>query len=360
MKKKTLTALLCTAVLATTTLAACSDTNTQLQLTPNWQANISATAELAGTPDTLVNETLTYEITYTSANGLNSDEYEIAYCTSANGEATPGVYTTHVVGDVNAGSYTLTSFCQIPVVYTYNGEKQSHMEQMTSTVVFKKSYSKFQPVSSKKAVKSYSPSLATPSKLSDCYIIYDYEIEITYNEQGTASESVVFTDHQGTYLADGNNETAKPTVKNDFSFTIDKSQYTYLDNEQIYFALRGLSGTAMQSTSYFNSYNHATHSVRNMTVAAKEKGTTSDFKDTKINGTEIKNLSADNAEGKLDYYAVTLSVNEYNSGPSQELWYAATTNASNNAYRNALLKIKETLMYGMGTLNYTLKTAQFN
>lgn len=357
MKKKALTSLLCAAVVATTALAACSTTSAQLQITPNWQAYTSADAELASGFE----ETLTYEIAYTSANGLNSDDYEIEYCVSPSGETQLGTYYVHVVGDVNTGKYTLTSVCEIPVLYTFDGQTQHHVDRMTNQVVFHKAFgTKLQPISSIKTVQSYSPTLATPSKLSECYIIYDYQVEITYDAQCNGTQSYVFTDNQGTYLSDGTNETPKPVTKDDFSFTIDKSQYTYLDNEQLFFAFRGLDETTMRSTSYVNSYNHATHSVRNLMLMAKEQGTTSDFKDTTINGTKVKDLSASNAEGKIDYLAVTLSVNEYNAGPSQELWYAKTTNPSNNVYRNVMLKLKETMMYGMGSLTYTLKDAQFN
>ena len=352
MKKKALSALIVAAVATTTLLTACTTPSKQLQFSPNWQSDTFTGNELIGTVD----ESFVYDISFTSGDGMQGEKYDVEYCVDENGNPQKGVYTYSVYGDAGTQKYVLEASCQIPVLYTYNGETKPHLETMTSRVEFLKTDTRLQPISSYKKVDSYSPVLSEPTKVSECYIVYNYEIEIQYNANCSGSESITFTDHQGTYLADGTNDVAKETIKTDLSFDIDKSEYTYLDNEQIFFALRGLSNSAMQSTAYFNSYNYATRSVRNLIISPLENGTTADFKESLVNGVALKDKTT---EGKIDYNAITLAINEQNRGQSLELWYAKTTDVSNNAYRNMLLKMKEPLMYNLGTLSYTLNSATF-
>ena len=46
------------------------------------------------------------------------------------------------------------------------------------------------------------------------------------------------------------------------------------------------------------------------------------------------------------------------SGTTQTAWFAAITDADKNIGRTTMLKLSVPLSYGLGTLNYTLKTVQ--
>ena len=81
-------------------------------------------------------------------------------------------------------------------------------------------------------------------------------------------------------------------------------------------------------------------------------------KDVLINGSALKDMTL-GGEGKIDYNAITLAINETSRGQAQTIWYAKTTDVNNNVYRNMMLKMKEPLMYNLGTLTYTLNSANF-
>ncbi len=341
MKKKALTATLCLAVAATTVFASCSAGNTQLQFASNWFSDTSASAEMSD----LDSETLEYGITFSAGNGMNEGKYDIKYCVDESGAAKAGSYTTVLTHQKTAEppAYTLTATCEIPVLYTYKGESKHFVNKMESTVVFMKANSKLQPLSSKKKVTSYSPSIGSVDSIDDCYTLYDYSAEIVYNEDGGSAKSITVTDNQGNFW--------KKDAPD--SFSIDRSKYTYLDNEQLFFALRGLSNSAMKTTSYVNSYNLSLRRVCNLVLSAKEQGNTTDFKDTLIGGTPV------GADTPIPYNAVTLALNEKNQGPAMEIWYAQKVDVAANTYRNVMLKLKENLAYNMGSLVYTLKSASF-
>lgn len=353
MKRKALTAIASTA-LAATLLASCTTTSMQLQLSPNWYANTATSNELS----VPLNETLVYTVTFDKEDTwLRSEYYDVTYCTDGNGGVENGTYTTTLTGSISEGNYTFTSVLSIPVTYTYGNQSVRFIERTESEVVFLRSATKFQPVSSKKTILCHSPSTKTPAALSDCYITFDYTVEIVYDENCNTSTSVTLTDKQGTFAAPSlYSSTVRPEnsiVKNDYSFTIDKSKYTYLDNEQILCALRGLSNNALQSTSYFNTYNFSTNAVQTLSLTAKTQENTTDFKNTQINGTAIGEQTA------IAYNAVTLAISSSNSGGEQELWFAATVDDSANTYRNVLLKLKDALPYNIGSLTYTLTKATF-
>ena len=62
----------------------------------------------------------------------------------------------------------------------------------------------------------------------------------------------------------------------------------------------------------------------------------------------------------IQFYPVSIALDEKNSGQTQTAWVAKTTNPSNNRYRNVVLRLEAPLSYGMGSLIYTLKSANFS
>ncbi len=342
MKKRVIAAILTAGLSATLLLTSCTQGNQQLQFNPNWHQDTSSSNELYDGID----ETLTYDISFSASEGLNSGKYDVNYCVDASGAPLPGSYVLKTTGN-DATGYELRATATIPVLYTYDEATVWHEEKMESVVRFGKTGTKLNPSYSFSSINSYAPSWNTPTKLEECFVEYDYTLEITYaNESAGIEQTVSVCDNVGTFLGE---------VKTDdtIRFDIDRSTYTYLDNEQIFFALRGLNNSTMAGTSYFNSYNLAKKNVVNYAVTAKEQGSTKDFKDTTINEVPIGDVA-------VDYNAVTLTLNEKNRGAGYELWYAKTTSANSNAYRNVLLKIKQDANLAMGHFNYTLKSATWN
>ncbi|MBQ9117939.1 MAG: hypothetical protein IJY11_01910 [Clostridia bacterium] len=347
MKKKALTLLIGVTVAATTLLAACSAGNTQLQLTPNWQESTSPTGELSKS----FQETLTYDVTFKASTPLFTG-YTVQYCVDADGNDQAGIYETTVSG--NSGQYTLTTTCSIPVLYTYNGDTEPFTETKTSTVVFKMTDSRLQPVESYVEIESHSPVNATPDKMEDCFNHYKYSVAITYTSATAAK--VVFKDYVGSYLGK-KIPTGEEFVTANYSFEIENDDYTYLDNEQLYFALRGLDNDAMQSSANIDTYNYALSKTEttNLTLSAKDQSSTTAFKDVTVNKGAVSW-----ATRKISYNAVTLAINAKEVGSTMELWYAKTTSDTDNEFRNVLLRIKEPIAYSIGTLTYNLKSADWS
>ena len=338
MKKKFLTAVACIGVAATTLLASCSGGNEKLQFSSNWHADTKLASELVNG----INETLTYEIAFEESNGLTDNKYSVKYCVDEAGNKKPGTYTMRTTMNSTANGYTLVNDITLPVLYSFGNKTMSLEQKMTSTVTFKMARDgQLEPISSTKSVHCLTPLNITPSKIDDCYMEYKYDLTVVYNENCNGSQSVVFKDYRGTWLG-GTATDAEPIVKDDYSFGIDKSKHSYLDNEQLYFSLRGLSNTAMKGTSYVNVYNHAKLSVKNVVIKGVEQGSTKDYA---FLGESVP------------YNTVSLALNEKNKGNEIELCYAQKTSTDDNTYHNALLRIKETLPYSIGTLTYKLTSA---
>ena len=65
-----------------------------------------------------------------------------------------------------------------------------------------------------------------------------------------------------------------------------------------------------------------------------------------LNGEEVKTT--------ITYRPISLTIDDRNPGGTQTAWIAKTSNASNNTYRNMMLKLSVPLSYSLGNLVYTL------
>jgi len=299
-------------------LSACSmDTSTSFSA--NWYSNpASATSVL---PET--NETLVYSVSLDTETKTN---------TSYSAEYSDGVYTTNLT-DEN-GLYRYTTKLEIKVQFVLGEEKS---EVFTDTVeteaYFKGTGSGLQPVSSKKTVESHSPFSLSPATLESCYRHYKYVATTTYNEEGT----------KGTYTYDDLLSETEEVEVNEKSFSI-PSSYSYLDNEQLLFAVRGINSSTAQSISV---YNGAFKKVQTVSVSrSAEKSGTFKFA---LEGEEAA------TERTVDYYPYSVVISSTNnSGGTRELMIA------NSKYRSAILEIKDPLSFSLGTLVYTLQKANFS
>ncbi|MBE5740453.1 MAG: hypothetical protein E7349_06335 [Clostridiales bacterium] len=311
----------CLALLLTTSfLASCVSTNQKVVFSSNWQADNTV-------QQNTLTESLEYEVTFEKATSMQKD-YTLDY---QNGKYTTTLTTEQLDGRT---IYSYETKLTIDVVYTFGQESATFNDVVSSLVKFEKADKALRPISSHKEVFSHSPENGGTA-LKDCYRFMNYTVDITYNED-YSGETVI--------TAKENEE----NVESKYSFEMDTKKFTCLDNEQLLFALRGMNPT-LSTSAKFNVYSpfvQASQSVK--TTFEAEKAI--DFSFTK-NGVAVKDT--------IQYYPVSIVLNEKNSGSTQTAWIAKNTNIQSNTYRNVVLKLETPIYYSLGSLVYTLKSANF-
>ena len=327
MKKIRLAGLLLLAPL--TLLSACSG-GTPLSFTANWYRN---TALGSSVNDTL--EELTYEVSFTPAE--NDSSFSVEYDT--------GTYTTRLInanialsdGSTKEG-YIYTTELTISGRYRLGSEvSEDFSDRVSSSVSFLPVTDGLKPVKSEKEVLSTSPIVSLPETLEGAIETYHYTYEVSYDAALTTATAV---------YTDLNAETPAPETR---EYAIDGTT-TYLDNEQILFALRGLS---LSSVATFRTVNSVMGIVTEVSTGTSTTGPTSlkESVDFTMDGTAVKT--------EIDAVQVPIIYQSTPSGQQQDLVYAATTDTNNNTYRNVLLRMEVPVLQSLGTLVYRLKEAAF-
>ncbi len=310
--KKLISALALT--LSATTLVACGATNQKVTFKEYWFADANVT------PSTVLEE-LVYEIDFEAASGLAGNEYKVHY---QNGE-----YKTKL--SLTENVYRYETSLTVDVVYSVGSETLEKHDTMTSWIEFEKT-AKLKPIASHKEFVNHSPA-NNGTSLETCFIKYDYTVETTYNENGLGGKCVIV-----------NNETEKSQEK---TFTVE-DKYTYLDNEQLLLALRGLpQSTTSAALSVYAPFSSTVQTL-NVNFSTLAKGTEFTFE---RNGASVKEV--------VEYYPVNLSINAQLPGATQTVWIAKTDNAQSNKNRNVILQLETPLSYNLGLLIYKLKSAKF-
>ncbi len=304
-------------------LSACTTGTAGLALSANWFLRTG------DTPTSSANETLEYTVSFRAEASNTFLTYE------------EGSYQTVLTAENTAladGSsemcYHLTSTLSIPVVYTVNGESARFEDSVVSDVWFRDVSHSLQPVRSVKKVVTHTPVTTEPTSLDSAYSAYEYTYTVTYDAGcTTASIETVYTQPE----AQPHSETV----------SIASSGGTFFDNEQILFALRGVSFSSGFSFQTINPVKYAT-----ATVSTAE---------TPASAEETLPFSIDGTEGDhtLTTYTFSIGYGGTNPGQPQTLTYAGVTDANNNLYRSALLRMEAPVMNSLGTLVYELKSATF-
>lgn len=327
MKKIRLAGLLLLAPL--TLLSACSG-GTPLSFTANWYRN---TALGGSVNDTL--EELTYEVSFTPAE--NDSSFSVEYDT--------GTYTTRLInanialsdGSTKEG-YIYATELTISGRYRLGSEvSEDFSDRVSSSVSFLPVTDGLKPVKSEKEVLSTSPIVSLPETLEGAFETYHYTYDVSYDAALTTATAV---------YTDLNAETPAPETR---EYAIDGTT-TYLDNEQILFALRGLS---LSSVATFRTVNSVMGIVTEVSTGTSTTGPTSlkESVDFTMDGTAVKT--------EIDAVQVPIIYQSTPSGQQQDLVYAATTDTNNNTYRNVLLRMEVPVLQSLGTLVYRLKEAAF-
>lgn len=321
MKRKTIfsaiSILLCSAA-----LTACATDHT-VQFNAYWNYAVDLT------PTVNTTETLTYDIVFEADDGLQGEDgYTLTYQN--------GVYTTKLSTETAEGKtyYKYETTLTIDVQYTYGGQSSEIFHDTTSTwVKFENSASGLRPIASHKEFVNHSPTNATVNSLDDCYIKFSYAVDTTYEgDKGTAIVIKRADDPANNY-----------TQTNEFELD---EKYTCLDNEQLWFALRGIN-TSLNAAPTFQVYAPFSVEMQKAKATFSTSAEAAEFSFVK-DGQALNNVS-------ISYNEITLEIPK----ASQKLWIAKTTDATKNEYRNVLLKMETNVAYNLGKLTYKLREANF-
>jgi hypothetical protein len=330
-KKTALFASLMSAILFT----ACTSPSNKVKFSENWYNDTTTSTVTAN-----VKETLTYSVGFTALSNSDTQYRSLRY--------NQGTYTTELVSvyseELQTYVYRYSTDLSISGEHECKttGEIFNFTDSVTSEVVFTSAMQGLKPISSKKTLLSHTPSTSTaPQTLAECYKKWNYTIETTYDENlnGTSVQTIY------NEAKDENTPAPEPSVTTT-KFTAKDDSYTTLDNEQLLFAIRGITTFSSQK---FNVYNNAWK--RSQLVALNTQSETSDEFSLKINGEDKK--------ATIAYTPITLRIQEKNSGSDQTVWVAKTTERTNNLYRNVVLSFSIPVYNAYGTFDYKLVEANF-
>ena len=320
MKRKSVVAI-STLLIASSLLASCGGGSNKVTFGAYWYKDSSVSAEVGAI------ETLSYGVSFTPGAGIGKN-YDISY---SNGEY---VTTFGLVEENGKTFYRLSSTMTIDVTYTFNGNTETFTDNTVSVVEFEKNTA-LTPIKSYSSIQSHTPQQSNKTnEISGCYTAFDYSVTVTYN--GAGGNSIVV-----------DNDTDKQ-MPHEFTFR-DADDYTFIDNEQLYFAMRGLQPT----NTTLLVYAPFSKSVQKIQANFGTKVTGEEF-------TFIRNDETEASKHTIDYYPVNLLLAEKNPGAPQLVKVACITNDNpkRNNNRNIILEIQTPLAYNLGTLSYKLKSAQ--
>lgn len=312
--------LICTTAvaLACCCMSACSS-NEKIAFHHFWKENVLATQYS-------LTETLVYDVTFSASTLSSNRNYTLDY--------KDGVYTTsltlHKNEDGQSFYYVYRTELSINAVYTLQGETKTCEDSIVSEIQFKDD-STLTPIRSTKTIKSSSPVNAEVSSLENCYSAYEYTIHTEYNDAGS---------HGATTITNKENESETE------EFDIDTSKYCYLDNEQLLLAVRGIDPTVNSGA---NVQVYAPFTKKTQTIGIQFSSIVSADFSFQQNGEAVTKTAK--------YYPVSVKIGGNYPGATQTVWVASQ---KTSAFRNVLLKLETPLSYDLGTLTYTLRSAEFS
>ncbi len=333
MKAKKLLPVIATS-LAVFAFVGCTAGSQTVKFAPYWEKQAE---DLQNTFE----EVLTYDVTFDKegASGLEGIGYALDY--------KEGTYTTSLVKKDNV-TYEYTTTLSIKVSYDLkNDDKEgtSYEDYVWTKVTFQSAQkNSLKPIQSEKRMIIHAPlDNNKPTAVEDCFIETNYAIVTKYdteNDKINRSELTKRTDKEKSMQAPTQEGAApvQPTVQ---EFSKGK-KLTYLDNEQILFALRGISTET--TSAKFQAYAPLLDQVQTvgLTFTASEE-----------NETQPQTLTVNGVKSDLSFKYRTASVklNEKNPGATQEAILSIGEND-----RNLLLQFTTPLSYSFGSLIYTLTT----
>ena len=307
-------------------LSGCGGVTPALNFQANWYKRTDLTNNIEDT-----REQLEYLVTFDSA--ALSNGFALSY--------SDGVYKTELKNDTDEQSgksiYVFSSELNIKVSFELGGRKTEYFEDHVYTEArFLSAAEGLTPLSSRREVLSHVPYTDNPVALEASYNVYDYTFETVYDAALTTAETI-FTDRSS----------GKEPERRTYDIEGDGS---FLDNEQIVFALRGLS---LATNMTFRSVNSVTGRVQDVRLSE-----VADCPEEHLDWS----FEADGQTVEAKSVAATSVMIGYtgsNPGQPQTAVYAKKTDPLSNTYRNVLLELNAPVVYSLGTLHYRLNKATF-
>ncbi len=322
MRKKHLFGLLLLAPIGL--LAGCGGTLT-LSFSPNWFYN-NTIESLGGT-----NERLEYEVSFAPSQieGINVSYNNGTFVTTLTAESI-------AQGEKTVLAYRFHTELNISGKYINGSEESDPFEDyMVSTVWFTKAEDGLRPIKSEKTVRATVP---FTEKDSDAWVMtYEFGYNFAYDEELRNAEYTMEI-------------TAPAPRKKQENGTVKLNPgETYIDNEEILMALRGLSFSASASPVPFVTIDPQTKKTVKVNYSAEARNVA--IPSFTCNGERI--------EGSIDAVQVSCNYNANHPGPTRSFLYAARTDENSKKYRSVLLRFENPVMYSLGTMTYTLTNATF-
>lgn len=304
-------------------------------------------------------EVIEYDVTYSAYDGNNA--YTVDY--------TDGSYKTEFFAteyswkdnpvypeDKTEILYCYKTEMSLGVQFTLKstGEKTQVFEDGTTTVAYFRAAGKnLQPVYSYQKMVSHSPLQGTASSLSSVYETVDVVYESFYDYGCTEVTSFTTKNPDENYVRDNNSQKKYTGIQN--------SKYSVFDNNSLYIAVRSmkLSSTLSQRISLFKATQGgiSDYAVTGTEASLGETEHTAISAELEKNGLFIPDPEKEN--DKVSTVAVHINFAGGDlTGTTQTAWFAAITDADKNVGRATMLKLTVPLSYGLGSLNFTLKTIQ--
>lgn len=337
----------------------------------NWNVRTSASVEKNFSERWLNNtEVAEYEITFTE--GSNA-----TYSVSYNEEATYKTRFGMTYFDWSAQSklpegyapeesvkelvYFFTTELKVGGEYVLkaNGEKKGFTDSVTSVCYYRLAGNNLQPVYSKQDIKSTAPNALTASSIENACVEVDGVYETFYNYACSAAT-----------VSHTNNKDAKTSSVTEVSVN-DKAGHSVFDNSQLRAAVRAfnLSG----GTHVFNVLVPQNGGLQPCMATC-----TSPVTLNKDDAQQAKIIAAldecsknnpdyifftDNAPAeeearnyRFNAVAMGLVTEDPMTGSSPTLWYSTVENSDVNYSKCVLLRMTTPISFGLGTINYTLKS----
>lgn len=317
-------------------LSACVSTPS-LSFSANWYRNTKNYGGLTGT-----SETLTYHVNFEPNDnaGRFTADYDTGKYVTTLRDVT--VSAASPAEGVPAGfhGYLLHSEYSMTGRFLVNGVKgEEFTDSFVSDVWFLGTAEGLRPVYSSKRVASNIPLTNTSTGEAD-FSHYEYLYTASYDE--TLSHTTVTQ-------KDLTKEGAEAVT---FERKISGGG-TFLDNEQILFAMRGLDMSASFQLRTLNPSSKAVTGVATTEVPSFETYR-ANFSMQTGTGEPVE------AERDIEAARVTFQYTAANPGQSQTAVFARCTNPDENLYRSVMLYLEIDALYSLGTFRYSLASAVFN
>ena len=276
-------------------------------------------------------ETLEYAVSFVPAETADLRlSYEGTYTMRLGDE-------NRLVDGASVPCYHLSAELSVKATFTLGTESKSFEDSVVSDVYFLSVAEGLRPLESSKTVISTSPLNAHPASLDKdvAYHTFRYTTKIVYaTDLSSASFKLDNLDSD----TDDNNEAVTLSLG-------DKG--SYLDNEQLLFALRGLDMTSSESFRTINP-----------TKRMEEKIAFSDTPESVLQPANFT-LNGEEINMEIEARKLSLSYQSEASGQAQTFVYATHNSTAGNRYRHVLLSYEAPAVQSVGTVVYTLKAATF-